>query len=230
MELLVYSNVWPAVFIERTNRFTVLVEAGGEERLCHLHDPGRLTHLLVRGRRVYARNAWRPGRRTSCDIVAVEDRGVLVLEDTRIANKAFPRIAAILYQGAYSVESEVLVPGARIDHVVHTPGGPVYVEAKSTNLAVNRVALFPDSPSQRASRQLDALLRLARRGARTGIVFFSLRSDVDIVRPNRSVDPVFSSKLCGYSSVVEARAVRLEARLYNGGLVVAYAGEIPVEC
>ena len=224
-------GIWRARFLERRSRFTVVLDVGGGERECHLHDPGRLSHLLCPGVEVYARDVWRPRRRTGCDVVAVRTRsGVLALEDTRLANKFFPEIAQYLYPGLLGLEAEVMVPGTRLDYIVHTSSGPVYVEAKSTNLVEANTAFFPDAPSRRASRQLDSLLLLSKNGLRAELVFVVLRGDANLLRPNWRVDQVFYRKLCGYRRTIRPRAVRLNPAVTGDTIRVAYGGEIPVKC
>lgn len=210
-----------------------LLDERGVARRCHLHDPGRLSHLLAPGSTLIYRDAWRPGRATSCDVVAVLEphSGALVLEDTRLANQLFPLVAGEVVPGlrGEALRAEVQANGSRIDFAGFDEASrPVLVEVKSTNLAAGGVALFPDSPSRRASRQLEVLAAATRSGARAAVVFTVLRGDAERVRPNRSVDPLFSRLLCSLR-VVEAYAYRLRARLEEDRLEIYYAGTLPVE-
>jgi sugar fermentation stimulation protein A len=66
------------------------------------------------------------------------------------------------------------------------------LELKSSNLRVGRTALFPDAPTVRGRRHLDALAEFARRGGRADIVFAVQRDDVDRFRPNDALDPEFA--------------------------------------
>ena len=232
--LLEVGGVRWARLLGRVNRFTVEVAdgGGGSRRLCHLHDPGRLVHLLRPGARVLVRDAWRPGRRTSCDVVAVEHGGLLVLEDTRLPNKLFPRAAATLLPWLRVGASEVQVNGFRVDFAGSTVDGrPVLVEVKGTNLVEDGVALFPDAPSRRAVRQLEALASASSAGALGVVVFTVLRPDARLVAPNRAVDPVFASRLCALRGRLRYVAYTVEARLEDGGSVlrVYMGGRVPVE-
>jgi len=232
--LLSIGGVREAVFVSRPRRFTVLLRGreGGGSLECHLHDPGRLRHLLAPGTIIYYRLAWRPGRRTSCDVVAARRPGEeLVLEDTRLANRVFPMVAERIVPGlAPGLEAEKWINGTRVDFIgSDRDGHVVLVEVKSTNLVENRVALFPDAPSKRAHRQLEALAVAARKGARSVIVFTVLRSDADRLRPNRLVDPVFARLLCAYHKVLELYAYRLKPLIKRDTIEVRYAGEISTE-
>ena len=229
--LYVISNVWKSTFLERTTRFTAkLVKPDGEIAYCHLHDPGRLKHLLHRGAKIYARNTWRPGRKTNCDIVAVEDKGKIVLEDTRIPNKVFPALADKLFPDFLGIERETKVLGSRLDFKVNTLEGPIYVEVKGTNLVEHSTALFPDAPSRRASRHLDILLMIARNGLKAALTVIVLRNDAKIFKPNRAVDPEFSRRLCSYRRVVDVKIAKLDPKIRQNSIEIYYGGLIPLKC
>ncbi|MET1128270.1 MAG: DNA/RNA nuclease SfsA [Thermoproteota archaeon] len=227
-------GVKEATLLSRVGRFTVrLADGSGGERSCHLHDPGRLSHVLRPGARVLYREAWRPGRRTSCDVVAVFDAGgELVLEDTRLPNKLWPRAQPIVAPQLYGLQSERMVNGTRVDFVaVDEAGRPVLVEVKGTNLVSGEAALFPDAPSQRAVRQLEALHVAALHGVRSILVFTVLRSGARRVQPNRKVDPRFARYLCAYSQAGTLELLAYSVKpVYSGGAVnVYFGGKLPVD-
>ncbi len=235
MLLAAWSHVKRGRYLGRPNRFTVRLAAErGGERLCHLHDPGRLRHLLAPGAELLYVEKWRPGRRTGCDIVAAVEpgTGTLVLEDTRLGNRFLPLVAEKLIPGLEpgTLEPERTVNGFRADYVAADKGGRVtIIEVKSTNLARGGAALFPDAPSRRAVRQLEAMAAAAEAGARAVLVFTVLRGDAELVKPNRPVDPVFAARLCALSTRLEAYAYRVEPRLHGDRLEAWYGGEAGVE-
>ena len=232
LELLVIRGVRRARYLSRPSRFTVLLSDAEGTRACHLHDPGRLKHLLRRGAEVFYRWAWRPGRRTSCDVVAVRGPGgVLVLEDTRLGNKLFPMAASLLVPGLTGdLAAEKWVNGTRIDFVsVDREGRPVLIEVKSTNLVENGVALFPDAPSTRARRQVEALVAATRSGARAAIVFTVLRGDAHLLRPNRAIDPGLARLLKNHQRSLELYAYRVDSVLVGDEIRISYAGAITID-
>ena len=232
LELLVIRGVRRARYISRPSRFTVLLSDDEGIRACHLHDPGRLRHLLRPGAEVFYRGAWRLGRRTSCDVVAVRSpSGVLVLEDTRLGNKLFPVVASLLVPGlAGDIAAEKWVNGTRVDFVsVDGEGRPVLIEVKSTNLVENGVALFPDAPSARARRQVEALVAATRSGARAAIVFTVLRGDAHTLRPNRAIDPGLAKLLKSHQGSLELYAYKVNPVLVSDEIRISYAGAITVK-
>ncbi len=234
MLLAEWSGVRRGRFLGRPTRFTVRLATESGERLCHLHDPGRLRHLLSPGAELLYVERWRPGRRTGCDVVAAVEpgTGVLVLEDTRLGNRFLPAVAGRLIPGLEpgTLEPERMINGFRADYVaVDKSGRVVVVEVKSTNLATGGAALFPDAPSRRAHRQLEAMAAAAAAGARAVLVFTVLRGDAGLVKPHRRVDPVFASRLCALSGSIEAYAYRVEPRLRGDRLEAWYGGAVGVE-
>ncbi|BEP17966.1 DNA/RNA nuclease SfsA [Pyrofollis japonicus] len=231
------EHVRSAELVARIKRFTVMLSTGRDKVQCHIHDPGRLTHLLKPGTRVYYRPSWRPGRKTSCDVVAVEEprTGTIVLEDTRFGNKLFPLVAHRVIPGISSLTAEKWINGTRVDFIAtDSVGNIVLIEVKSTNLVIDRVALFPDAPSQRARRQIEVLVTASKNGTRAAIVFTVLRPDADILKPNRVVDPVFSRLLCAHRNSLELYAYRVEPLIEkdNGDemtLKVFFKGLVSVE-
>ena len=91
-------------------------------------------------------------------------------------------------------------------------------------------ALFPDAPTQRGTRQLEALLEARKDGYGAGIIFIIQREDACAFSPNDEIDARFSHTLCraveagvnvyAYSSKVRADEISLgeEVRVSPGCL------------
>ena len=77
-------------FIERRNRFCVVVELQGQEVRAHLANSGRLRELLVPGQMAYCSPASSRDRKTDWDLRLIEtESGVLVSVDARLPNALF---------------------------------------------------------------------------------------------------------------------------------------------
>ncbi|GAC1337455.1 MAG: DNA/RNA nuclease SfsA [Myxococcales bacterium] len=101
----------------------------------------------------------------------------------------------------------------------------VLCEVKSVGAARDGIALFPDAPTLRGVRHLALLVRRARRGLRSAIVFCAQRGDVRAIAADAEIDAAFASALR------RARRAGVEV----AGLVCAAApdgmrlvGEVPV--
>ncbi|MFB6489734.1 MAG: DNA/RNA nuclease SfsA [Thermoproteus sp. AZ2] len=170
----------PVEILERPNRFVVRVVDGGRERLCHLHDPGRLPELVRRGAKALVRPT--RGAKTDCSITAIEaPNGVWVVADSRIHSD----IAALFLPGA---EREVKVGGRRLDFKL----GDEYVEVKGCTLVENGRALFPDAPTRRGAEHMGLLKALLEAGYKARVVVLVMRPDAECFSPNWRTDPRFS--------------------------------------
>ena len=201
----------PATFLARPNRFRVeaRLHATGEMINAHCADPGRLRELLIPGVTVHVNRAANPDRKTGYDLRFVEhpQHGQLISLDTRLPNQVFADGLALgffePFRDAQSVQAEVSLPfhepggvRSRIDFLItDRDGRPCWVEVKSVTLVEDRVARFPDAPTERGRRHLEELTALAQTGERAAVVFIIQRPDADRFEPNVDTDPDFAQAL-----------------------------------
>lgn len=82
---------------------------------------------------------------------------------------------------------------SRIDFLLESSTGAHYVEVKNVHLVYpDRLAYFPDSKSDRATKHLEELGRLAEEGQRATVLFLVQRDDARAVRPSDAHDPTFA--------------------------------------
>lgn len=214
-------------FIERPNRFLTRVRLGRKMVEAHLHDPGRLRELLVRGRTVYLSAAAGESRKTRYDLVMVAYGEVLVSLDSTLPNRL---VYAELMKGGIAslrgydeVRSEVRYGRSRFDFLLASPGKLCYVEVKSVTLVVDGVALFPDAVTTRGARHVRELLDARRSGHEAFVLFVVQRGDAHCMAPHDEVDPAFGQALreavqggvraLAYRCSVSRDRVRLEKRI-----------------
>lgn len=193
------SRFREAIFVERRNRFLVLVEVNGKLEGAHLPNSGRLGELLIPGTKALIREIFHDGRKTPYDLWGIYTGDIWVCVDARHANDLFLRA---LHQGLIhelrgfsSVEREVAFGRGRLDFVVNKREGRHLVEVKSVTLVPEGVALFPDAPTERGRRHLETLAMAAKRGERGGIAFMVQRGDASSFSANKAVDPGFAGAL-----------------------------------
>ncbi len=90
-------------------------------------------------------------------------------------------------------------------------------------LAEDRLALFPDSVTQRGRRHLEALGRLRADGARAALLFLVQRADCEAVAPADAIDPDYGAalrevaragvELFALAARISARAISVEREL-----------------
>ena len=110
-------NLKKGVFLTRPNRFVSEILYKEKIKSAHIHDPGRLTELLIKGSEVLFTDS-----RGKLDyyVKAVKKGEEWILIDTaihsKIASKVFPLIAATA--NANEIRKEVKIGKSRIDFVL----------------------------------------------------------------------------------------------------------------
>lgn len=219
-----------ARFVARRKRFFADAElADGTPLTAHCPNTGSLLGCLVPGARVWLRDSGKPERKLRYTWQAIELGATWVNVDTSLPNRVVAEaVAAGLVPelaGYAALRREVAYgQNSRIDLLLEDPRrGSCHVEIKSTTLAEGDVALFPDAVTERGTKHLAELARLARRGQRAVQFFFVSRADVTRFRPAEHIDPAYARalrraaqagvELLAYTVRVEPRRLELLAPL-----------------
>ena len=216
--------------IARPNRFLAQVKLGDVEILAHVADPGRLEELLYPGAAVYVAKAGNPNRKTSFDLKLVQGENGFVSVDSgvpnRLAKKALAAEIWPLFHGYTDIKAEPRHKNSRFDFLLQAVSRPdFYLEIKGCTLVKNEVALFPDAPTARGSRQVQQLTELVEQGAKAAVIFIVQRHDATQFRPHIIMDPVFSQTVLNAQKAgVEVLAYRCEVDKVS----ISLAEQIPV--
>jgi len=194
-----------ARFVARPSRFIVRAALrDGTEVEAHLADPGRLRELLLPGATLrLAPVAPHALRRTRYSVKLVRSAGptrAWVSLDTTAANRLAEGLLADGsihgLRGGFRVRREVRHERSRFDFLLTRPGSRrVWVEVKSVTCADAGTGRFPDAPTSRGRRHVEALTSLVHAGDRAAILFVVQRDDVRVVRPYTEIDPEFTRAL-----------------------------------
>jgi len=214
-----------AAFLRRINRFLVEADVEGSPTLCHLHDPGRLSTLLVEGRPLLLLP--REGKRkTAYDVVGMRDTEWVFVHSGYHSSFAETLFAHTVLEELreYSVEKkEVLFGNSRLDFLLGN-GRKCFVEVKGCTLERNGIALFPDAPTVRGRRHVMELLKAQEMGYDAAILFLVMRRATGF-SPNWHMDSAFSRALYTFS---QKKGKIIACRLMFDGKRVFYTGKIPV--
>ena len=194
--VVVYSNLYKGVFLERLNRFVARVEIDGEEQRVHVKNTGRCAELLVPGNAVYLEKIDATGRKTAFDLVAVEKRGTDGVRLVNINSMAPNRAAAQwLADGGIGpledLRAEVTLGDSRFDFCATQDGRRVVVEVKGCTLEEDGVARFPDAPTLRGVKHVCGLTELSKAGCRCVVLIVIQMKGVSEFRPNWATHPEF---------------------------------------
>jgi sugar fermentation stimulation protein A len=185
-------------FGQRRNRFLAEVTLSPDKTaLVYLPNSGRMRELCLSGTPalVLLHPKSLGSRKTVGRLVALWSEGQWVGTDAHRANQLWETLLHLLSgapAGSWKWKKEVLWEGQRLDFLCETPKGLWLVEIKNCNRAEGKVGLFPDAPTLRGSRQLEALSRWSLRKRGQGAVIWIIqRSDVECLRFDHQADPLF---------------------------------------
>jgi len=202
--LVIDPKLFSAILIRRYKRFLADVElADGTVTTVHCPNTGSMLGLDTPGIPVWLRRVEGKTRKYPLSWELAEpEPGVLVGINTGRSNALvqeavmagrIPELA-----GFADIRREVRVGESRLDFLLADgrSGPDCYLEVKNVTAAVrNRLALFPDAISERASRHLRELMALRETGARCALVYCVQRGDVDRVEAASEIDPVYARTL-----------------------------------
>ena len=219
----------PARLLRRYKRFLADVRLDdGRELTVHCPNSGSMRGCSQPGSRVLISRSDNPGRKYpwTLEMVAGPDGWIGV--NTNLTNHL---VAEALENGVIdafgplaSLRREVKVSEhSRLDFLLETREGPVYLEVKNCSLAVGGVAMFPDAVTKRGSKHLSELCRLRTEGYGAAVLFCVQRQDARCFAPAWQIDPEYGRalvlarnqgvKILAYQAELDPRTIRLVAPL-----------------
>jgi len=208
--------------VRRYQRFFTEVElAAGERLIAHCANTGSLIGCLAPGSRVWLRDSGNLARKLRFTWQAIRVGRAWINVDTSLPNRVVAEAVAagLVPELAGYARLRREVPygrGSRIDLLLEDERrGTCHVEVKCTTYREGSTALFPDAVTERGTRHLGELARLARAGKRAVQFFFVSRADVELFRPADAIDPEYGRALRRAAAAgveVLAYATRVEAR------------------
>ncbi|MDG2267126.1 MAG: DNA/RNA nuclease SfsA [Candidatus Marinimicrobia bacterium] len=197
-------------FVDRPNRFLVIVKIKDKYVKSHLPDPGRLKEILTPGRIVFLRKeSYTTNRKTKYTTVLTDVNGELVSLISTLPNQFIRECIELNYLSfldGLSIKKQEIKSGKhRFDFLLTDKKNmQFYLEVKSVTYVENKVARFPDAITERGTRHVNALSDLVNKGFQAGIIFVVQRSDANIFQPmwdrdSKFCDALYNAKKCGVS-------------------------------
>ncbi len=189
--------------IKRYKRFMADIElASGEIITAHCPNTGPMTGVCHVNGRVMVSHSDNPKRKLAYtwELAEVNDNGpTWVGVNTALPNRV---IQAALNEhlfeplGPYDTFKREVPYGtkSRIDFLLTSDEGPIYVEVKNSTWAQGRLCLFPDTVTTRGQKHLRELTALLP-DARAVMLYFINRGDCDQFAPGDSADPEYGQLL-----------------------------------
>ena len=189
------------ILIRRYKRFLADVSlADGTELTVHCPNSGAMRGCSAPGSPVVISRSDNPRRKYAWTLEMVRENQVWIGVNTGMTNKlvheALLNRVITAFGHITSVQPEVRVSDkSRLDFLVHTETGPVYVEIKNCSLVEEDRAMFPDAITARGTRHLHELARLLDQETRAAVLFCVQRADGNCFAPARHIDPVYAETL-----------------------------------
>lgn len=219
----------PGRLLRRYKRFLVDVSlANGRRVTAHCPNSGSLLGCTRAGSPVYLSYHPDAHRRFvyTWEMIRVGRTwvGINTLSPNRLVLEAIGDGTLRELQGYEQIQREVRVgQRSRLDLCLLSKTGRCYVEVKNVTLRLGDLAAFPDAITERGTKHLRELTRLARRGCRAALVFVVQRGDCGAFRPAWEIDPEYCRwlgralaagvRVLPYRARVNARGIRLVHRL-----------------
>lgn len=205
-------NLRQGTFQERPNRFVAEIEYKGKMETAHIHDPGRLKELLVKGAKVLFTHS-KGKLKYYIKAVMCQDEWILIdsAQHSKIALKVFSYLPE--FSNVKEIKKEVKLGKSRIDFMLD--GCPL--EVKGVSLVKNGLALFPDAPTERGTRHVNEIIK------HQGIILFLIFRKAERFAPNWETDSKFSEKL---SEAREKKIPIIPVQISFDGKMLYYHGKI----
>lgn len=194
---MIYNNIKKAKFISRPNRFIANIEIDGKNELCHVKNTGRCKELLVPGAEIYVEQSDSGNRKTKYDLICVRKNKMLVNIDSQIPNKViFEYIKnGGIFEKVEEIKCEKKYKNSRFDLYVKADGKENFVEVKGVTLEENKIAKFPDAPTERGIKHINELVDAVKNGYDAYVVFVIQLKGVNSFEPNYKTHKKFGEAL-----------------------------------
>jgi sugar fermentation stimulation protein A len=201
-----YPTLFSGILIKRYKRFLADIElSSGEVITAHCANTGPMLGVCTPGSRVMVSKSDNPKRKLaySWELIEVTDNEpTWVGINTGLPNKIikfalekrlFPEL------GEYQEIKPEVVYGkdkkSRVDFRLSGGDKTIYLEVKNTTWADKRLALFPDTVTERGQKHLRELIEVVKGGDRAVCLFLINRADCNWFAPGKSADPTYAKLL-----------------------------------
>jgi sugar fermentation stimulation protein A len=191
-------DTYYGTFLRRPNRFIAYVDLDGEEVICHVPNTGRLGELLLPGAQVMLSYHPSSTRKTQYELRMVMKNFSWISIDSQLPNAlAQEAIATDVIeelQGYSEIRREVTYQNSRFDLQL-LGEDTCFVEVKGVTLERDGWCYFPDAPTERGRKHIDELIKAAKDGYRSALLFIIQIEDIRGFSPNKLTDPAFADKV-----------------------------------
>jgi sugar fermentation stimulation protein A len=206
-------------FIKRINRFTVLVEVNKRKEMAYLPNSGRLKEILKEKNEVLL---FKKEKGLPYKILGVKNQNIWIGVDSHYVNDFFEKLILknkIPFLKGFKIKGkDKKIDGLKIDFVLKNNKRKIFCEIKSCTLLINKIAAFPDAPTERGVKHIDLLIKKKKEGYDSMIVFIIQREDAENFAPNSLTHFEFSKKV--YEALLNGvKVYSIFTKFKNGSLI-----------
>ena len=192
-----YSNIQPAIFLRRPNRFIAYIEVDGREEVCHVKNTGRCKELLTDRATIYVQYHNDDKRKTKYSLIAVEKGNLLINMDSQAPNKV---VGEWIKEQQPFGEVKFLKPeckygNSRFDFYLETATDKMFIEVKGVTLEEDGIVRFPDAPTERGIKHLEELVACKKAGYKAAVIFVVQMEGMRHFEPNYKTHTAFGEAL-----------------------------------
>lgn len=195
-----YKKVINAIFLKRPNRFIAHVLIDDREEIVHVKNTGRCRELLVAGAKVVLEDcSHNLNRKTKYSLIAVWKDNMLVNIDSQVPNHVvFQGLQDGLikgYKNLNNIRKEVTFGNSRFDIYFEDGDKKGFIEVKGVTLEEDRVAMFPDAPTERGTKHVLEMIEAVKEGYKGCIFFLIQMKGPEVFKLNWKMDRDFSKAI-----------------------------------
>jgi sugar fermentation stimulation protein A len=194
------SPLVPGVLIRRYQRFLAEVRlTDGSLITAHCPNSGSMRGCNVPGREVLLSEAENPRRKTryTWELIRLPSTwvGINTLNANRLVAEAAHQQGIPELEPFDRLTREVTLEHSRIDFCLIQGDRSFFVEVKNVTLVENGAALFPDAPTARGRKHLQALIDAIHSGHRSAMFYVVQREDAESFAPAAHIDRAYAQTL-----------------------------------
>ncbi len=219
---------------KRYKRFLADVELpGGELVTAHCANTGAMTGCKPDNARVWLSRSELKTRKYpyTWELVELENQALACINTgmtNRVAREAIEQGKILELAGFDDCQSEVPYgkEKSRIDLLTRYREQNCFIEVKHVTLKLDSgEAAFPDAVTSRGQKHLRELIEQVELGHRAVMLFIIMRTDVDLLTPAATIDPVYAD-LLGQASNRGVEILAYKTAITTRGIEVT--GSMPV--
>ncbi|MCS7203323.1 MAG: DNA/RNA nuclease SfsA [Thermodesulfovibrio sp.] len=202
-------------FVNRLNRFEVLVEINKRKQRCYLPNSGKLIELLIPNKTELLLVKNKTQKNLRYTVLACYKNNKTLLLHTHLTNKIVSHLIKNnkipFYRDLKVLKEEVRYEDCKFDLLLSdSDSKKIYLEVKTCTLFEGRIAMFPDAITLRGQKHLHKLYKLSNQQIKSSILFVIMNPYIKYFLPAYHIDLEFAKLLLKIKNKVDIKAICID--------------------